>query len=1034
MINKVGIDIPFAQGLDTKTDPKRVAIGNFVSLENSVFTNGGLLQKRNGFSSLPSLPNTDFSYLTTYNTSLVALGNSISSYSASAGAWVNKGILEPLSLSTQPIIRSALTQTYVDMAVTPPGYPVGGSGFACVVYTEVGAGSTNHRYAIIDTTTNEIVVPPTFITGVDSWAPPRVVLVGQFYYIFFGAGGSSTDYGLYYIRIGVANYVATSPALVAPDITAFDITTIPNAVPANDVLVVSYATTSSTLVIFTTDQTFTELNSFTVGAATASLISIAVDATENNNVYLSWYSPSAHTVNNAGFNSTLHLQYGTVVMYTASSTNPVVNLTSAAQNNLCTIFYEVENTYVWNGAVSSVRTDWIGYNQITNTGIPQGNEISIRSLGLASKAFIINGLIYYLGVYQDPYQNTYFLINGTFSLSSSPVIAAKVAYENGGGYLTQGLPDVNIHGTTATIPYLYQDLIASVNKGTNLGQGVQRGGIYSQTGINLATFEFGTQSTDTAEIGSDLQISGGFLWMYDGVLPVEHNFFVWPYTNQPSGADTGADANTELTATWIATGGTMAAQPDGATNTNAYYYQFTYEWTDNQGNAFRSAPSIPVPVTTTGTGTVGQVSLVIPTLRLTYKIASPVKICIYRWSVANQEYYQVTSIATPLLNDTTVDEVQYFDTLPDSLIIGNALIYTTGGVVEDVNAPASNLMTLFDTRLWLVDAEDPNLLWFSKQVIEDTPVEMSDLFTFYIAPTTGAQGSTGPITALCPLDDKLIIFKQDAIYYINGTGPDNTGANNSYSQPIFITATVGCANQYSVVFMPQGLMFQSDKGIWLLGRDLSTNYIGAPVEAFNSDVIVSAQNIPGTNQVRFSLNSGTMLMYDYYYGQWGSFIFGFGQDIVSATLYQGLHTFITNTGAAYQEASGTYVDGLSPVLMQFTTGPINVGKLQYYQRSYFFYILGQYLSPHSLQITTTFDYETSISNSTTITPTNSTGNTLENWRIFLQQQRCQSFSIGLQEIYIGTPGAAFTLSGINAVVGLKKSFRPIPSAQSSGAY
>src|ERR1700677_556451 len=136
---------------------------------------------------------------------------------------------------------------------------------------------------------------------------------------------------------------------------------------------------------------------------------------------------------------------------------------------------------------------------------------------------------------------------------------------------------------------------------------------------------------------------------------------------------------------------------------------------------------------------------------------------------------------------------------------------------------------------------------------------MSDLLTFYIAPNAGTTTSTGPMKCIFPMDDKLIIFKQNAMYYINGTGPDNTGANSQYSQAIFITSTVGCANQNSIVFIPQGLMFQSDKGIWLLGRDLSTNYIGAPVENTNQYLITSATTIPGTTQVRFTLNNGTAL-------------------------------------------------------------------------------------------------------------------------------------------------------------------------------
>jgi hypothetical protein len=483
-----------------------------------------------------------------------------------------------------------------------------------------------------------------------------------------------------------------------------------------------------------------------------------------------------------------------------------------------------------------------------------------------------------------------------------------------------------------------------VNKNTNIPAGSQTAGIYSQTGINLATFELGTQGLDTAEIGSDLHISGGFLWMYDGYLPVEHNFFLYP---------------DNVEATPSATGGAMAAQ--------IYYYQATYEWADNQGNVFRSAPSIPItttvvagtpitftstfaanansitvssvadlalgqvitdnttpgniqagtyitsinglviglslPTTAASTGTetlqttqTGSVVVDIPTLRLTYKIASPVKIVLYRWSVQQEVYYQVTSLALPTLNSTIIDSISFTDTLADSTILGNNIIYTTGGVVEDINAPASNLMTLFDTRLWLVDAEDRNLLWYSKQVIEATPVEMSDLLTVYIPPTTAAQGSTGPITALSVMDDKLIIFKENAIYYINGAGPDNTGGNSQYSQAIFITASVGCANQQSITMTQQGLMFQSNKGIWLLGRDLSTSYIGAPVESFNSALVNSACSVPETNQVRFTMNSGVTLMYDYYYQQWGTFV---NVPAISSVIYQSLHTYINSSGDVF---------------------------------------------------------------------------------------------------------------------------------------
>lgn len=377
-------------------------------------------------------------------------------------------------------------------------------------------------------------------------------------------------------------------------------------------------------------------------------------------------------------------------------------------------------------------------------------------------------------------------------------------------------------------------------------------------------------------------------------------------------------------------------------------------------------------------------------------------------------------------------------------------MYTTGGVLEDIGAPAATAMTLFDDRVWMIDAEDTNLLWFSKQVIESTPVEMSDLLTTYVAPTIGVNGSTGPMKSLSAMDDKLIIFKANAIYYINGTGPDNTGANSQYSPPTYITSVVGCSNQNSIVFIPQGLMFQSDKGIWILGRDLTTSYIGAPVEAFNDATVLSAISIPETNQVRFTLDSGVTLMYDYYYAQWGTFT---GVPGISSTVYENLHTFINSFGQAYQETPDEYLDGANPVLLSFTTSWLNFAGLQGYQRAFFFYLLGQYISPHKLNLSIAYDYRASPSQVLQISPTNysppyggigpygagspygGTGS-LERWRIFLKKQRCQAIQISLQEIYDGTlgvpAGAGFTLSGINMVYGIKSGFRPTSSQHSVG--
>jgi hypothetical protein len=539
-------------------------------------------------------------------------------------------------------------------------------------------------------------------------------------------------------------------------------------------------------------------------------------------------------------------------------------------------------------------------------------------------------------------------------------------------------------------------------------------------------FQINSINQHSSEIAGALHLTGGQLWEYDSVKPVEHGFQVWPEEVQVN-TTTGA----------------------GNITAGNYFYQFTYEWTDAQGNLHRSSPSIPISIVTTTTSSTN--TLYVPTLRLTYKIApNPVRIVGYRWSAAQQVYYQFTSLTSPIINDTTVDYVVITDTLADSAILGNNIIYTTGGVVENIAAPASIASALYKNRLFLIDAEDQNLLWFSKQVIENTPVEMSDLFTIYVAPTTGSQGSTGPMTALSALDDKLIIFKKDAIYYVTGNGPDNTGANNDFSDPIYVTSSVGCANPDSIVLMPNGLMFQSDKGIWLLGRDLSTNYIGAPVEQYNSSLVQSAQAIPGTNQVRFILDSGITLMYDYFFAQWGTFT---NLNAISATLYQGLHTYLNKFGQIYQEADGTYVDGSVPVLMSLTTSWLNMVGLRGYERFYFMFLLGTYYTPFKLNMQLSYDYDSNNKHSVVVSPDNYSpawgsdalwgsstlwggpGNVFQA-RVFPQTQKCQTFQITINEIYDSTlgvsPGQGLSLSGMNIVIGLKKGYSTQKASRSFG--
>jgi hypothetical protein len=1011
-LQKQNIPINFAQGLDTKTDPLQVAIGRFLALQNTIFDKNGRLTKRNGFGRLPSLPNTNSTVATTFNGNLTAVGNNLLAYSKGSASWVDKGPLQPLELEALPLNRSNTNQTQADAVVAP-------NGFVCTVFTDniPSGGSTtpSYKYSILDSSTGQNIVNPTPIpvpSGTVTGAP-RVFLLGRYFILLFNNVITGTTH-LQYIAINYANPTSVT--------TATDIST---QVTANARLNYDGVVVGETLFIAWNGNdgggairmsylasTLTQGGTQVFAGEAATIMNLCADTSGVTPIiYAAFYNSSGTTGKVIAVNQNL----STVLAATTwISSGTVLNITGHATAGVLTIFYELDNAYSYN---SAIKTNLIYKKTCTQAGVVSSATLVSRELGLASKAFIVNDIVYMLTVYNSSYQPTYFLIN------SDGDVVSKLAYSNAGSYYATGLPNVTVNNNVAQMCYLRKSLVTSINR----EQGATNSaGIYSQTGVNLVSFTIGTTKTVTAEIGGNLNLSGGFIWAYDGVTPVEQGFHLWPDY---------VEVDTDVT------GGLITAQQ--------YYYIAVYEWNDAQGNTHRSAPSLPAGVVTTGATSSNTVN--VPTLRLTYKVDNPVRIVLYRWSTAQQTYYQITSITAPLLNDPTVDSVAYVDTAADSSILGNTILYTTGGVIENIAAPACRTIGLFKSRLLAVSAEDENLLLYSKQVIQGTPVEMSDLLTIYVAPTTSAQNSTGGVKVIAPMDDKAILWKKNAIYYITGTGPDNTGANNDFSDPTFITSTVGCENQQSVVFIPQGLMFQSDKGIWLLDRSLNTTYIGAAVEDFTKDAtVLSAVNIPGTNQVRFTLDSGVTLMYDYFYGQWGTFV---NVPAVSSTIYEDLHTYINSFGRVFQETPGAYLDGSSPVLIKFTTSWINIGGLQGFERAYFFYILAQYLSPHKLTVQIAYDYNPSPTQSSVITPDNYSPNyggeavwgsgagwggpgKLEQWRVFLAQQKCQAFQITIMESFDATQGqpagAGFTMSGLDLTIGLKDGRPRLKASRSVG--
>ena len=108
-LQKQQVAVNFQKGLDTKSDPWQVPLGNFLELENSVFTKQGLLQKRNGFEQIGQINDDSVCAVTTFNNELTALGSSIYAYNQPNQTFTNQGNYFPIKFSNIPLISNTAT-------------------------------------------------------------------------------------------------------------------------------------------------------------------------------------------------------------------------------------------------------------------------------------------------------------------------------------------------------------------------------------------------------------------------------------------------------------------------------------------------------------------------------------------------------------------------------------------------------------------------------------------------------------------------------------------------------------------------------------------------------------------------------------------------------------------------------------------------------------------------------------------------------------------------------------------------------------
>jgi hypothetical protein len=643
----------------------------------------------------------------------------------------------------------------------------------------------------------------------------------------------------------------------------------------------------------------------------------------------------------------------------------------------------------------------------------------MNSVGLASKFFSYNNNIYLNTAYQSTLQSTDFtyLISQNGTIKTSPVIVAKLTQDIGGGLITNGIcPET-----------------AQISPGVFIFANLQSGKIISEAntlftlfGVNSSTLNFTpTDNFINTVQDNTLLIVGGILQGYDGNSTTECGFHLFP----------------ENISTSLIGGGSLSA--------GTYEYKVEFEWTDNFGQIYRGAPSVPVSVTVSA----GQgVKLTGPYLFLTAK-PGQISIVIYRTQANGTTFNRVTSTLAPLLNDSTGASGltwTFSDILSDTSASSNELIYTTGNILQNISPPANSIITTYGNRVFLAGLSDKLLMWYSQTVVDNSNANtIPPQFSSFLTVACDPRGFD--ITGLGVINQILIIFKKSHIFSLQGNGPDATGNNNDYGDPTLITSDVGCINNVSIVQTPVGLMFQSIKGIYLLDQGLNLTYVGAPVESFNSYTITSATLHPVYNQVIFTTSSGLALVYDYYVQQWSTWT---NHIVADAITYNDVFYYLTPGGIVYRQNTAVFTDAGVPILMSFTLPNLAFAGLQGYQRVFRCFILGTFKSQHTLNVSVAYDYNDNYTQYATLVPNvpnpNNTWGKSGNWgdqllwgdqntytiyefRVDFAIQKCTAIRLFVSDNQASNYGEGYSISHIAFQVGVLPGGNRLPSTATYGA-
>ena len=511
-------------------------------------------------------------------------------------------------------------------------------------------------------------------------------------------------------------------------------------------------------------------------------------------------------------------------------------------------------------------------------------------------------------------------------------------------------------------------------------------------GVRIVSVDDDGNRAQLARFGESVVCSGGVPSAYDGCSGTELGFMLYPEG---------------VTLTTAAVGGSLS---DGA-----YSVRIVYSHYDSNNNRVQSAPSTAATITLASGGATQLITVAVPMLHHSYR--ENVRAEVYCTEAAGTTHYFISDIAASAAAATTSVNVTTVST-------SNKVLYTSGGEYENIMPPQCASLVVRGDRLFMICEGD---VWFSKKILDSSGAQLSDLLKI------DNLSGVGDPRRLAEMDGRVVVFGSEGIAVIDGDGPNSLG-QGSFSIPRKIMSEVVCLENSPIVSVPPGVFFVSSRGIELLSRDMSVSFIGADIGGMSPRNIVSACAVEDANEVRFGDDSsgGTsgyrVFVYNYRYGQWARHT---GYQAESMVIYDGMPTILGRDGSGsyvvFKESRTQFDDDGTDYALLIDTPWIKAADVQGWQRVYEVAFVGDYKSGHVFTVDIYYDY--SETSAQTVTKTITSDLNPQQFSIKPGKQKCQAIRFRIQDASPSGTKESFSISHMQLTIGVKGGVRRLPAAQ-----